>query len=272
MQKTILHFSDIHFGGAHAPDRADELLAEIERLRPNVVAVSGDLTQRARSEQFKRARAFLDHIRAPLIVVPGNHDVPLWSVADRFFRPLKKYRSLITPDLNPIYVDEGLAVMGLNTARSFTIKGGEIGGRALDAVKKQMGRLPAHVCKVIVAHHPLASPPGQEREKGVGGGANALRIFEECGIEIVLTGHTHQSHTESSRDIYPDRERHILLVQAGTVASLRGRGHERLKNSFNWIDVSDLQIRVTPYTYSDHAGRFVPSAIHVASRQQAQPQ
>lgn len=266
MRKTILHFSDIHFGGAHAPDRAEELLAEIDRLRPDVVAVSGDLTQRARTVQFREARNFLDRIGAPLVVVPGNHDVPLWSVVDRFFRPLKKYRSLITPDLNPIYIDDGLAVMGLNTARSFTIKGGEIGGRNLDAVRTQMGRLPTGLCKVLVAHHPLASPPGQEREKGVGGGAGALKIFEECGIEIVLTGHTHQSHTESSKDIYPDRERHILLVQAGTVASLRGRGHERLKNSFNRIDISDLQIRVTPYLYSDQESRFIPSSVHVSHR------
>ncbi|HYP25236.1 MAG TPA: metallophosphoesterase family protein [Blastocatellia bacterium] len=269
MHKTILHFSDIHFGGGHAPDRAGELLAEIERLRPNVVAVSGDLTQRAKSRQFRKAREFLDLIRAPLIVVPGNHDVPLWNVADRFLRPFDKYRYWITPDLNPIYVDEGLAVMGLNTARSFTIKGGEIDGKDLDLVRRQMGQLPSDLCKVLVAHHPLASPPGQEREKGVSGGRNALKIFEECGIEVVLTGHTHQSHAESSRDIYPDRDRHILLVQAGTVASLRGRGHERLKNSFNWIDVSARQIRVTHYVYSDQAGRFRPSAAHVAHRHHA---
>ena len=269
MHKTILHFSDIHFGGEHAPDRAEDLLDGIERMRPDVVAVSGDLTQRARTGQFRQARAFLDRIRAPLIVVPGNHDVPLWHVFHRFIKPFKKYRRWITPDLNPIYVDDGLAVMGLNTARSFTIKGGEIDREDLDIVRKQMGRLPPDLCKVLVAHHPIASPPGQEREKGVSGGAGALKIFEEYGIEIVLTGHTHQSHAESSKDIYPDSKRHIMLVQAGTVASLRGRGHERLKNSFNWIDISARQIRVTHYIYSDHARRFLPSAAHVAHRHHA---
>src|SRR5688500_1967621 len=126
MHKTILHFSDIHFGGEHAPDRADELLARIESRRPDVVAGAGDLTQRARTEQFRQARAFLQRIESPLIVVPGNHGVPLWHVFHRFIKPLKKYRRWITPDLNPIYMDDGLAVMGLNTARSFTIKGGEI--------------------------------------------------------------------------------------------------------------------------------------------------
>src|ERR1051325_9213684 len=118
--KKIFHFSDIHFGGAQAPNVAEAILAEIATIRPDVVVVSGDLTQRARTAQFREARAFLDRIEAPKVVVPGNHDVPLWNVVDRFFSPLEKYRRWITDDLNPIYKDDDLVVMGIDTTRSFT--------------------------------------------------------------------------------------------------------------------------------------------------------
>src|SRR5215216_6107299 len=124
--KTILHFSDIHFGGGQAPNWAEAILAEVDAIKPTLVVVSGDLTQRARTAQFREARAFLDRINAPLIVVPGNHDVPLWNVFNRFMAPLEKYRRWITDKLNPVYEDDALFVMGIDTTRSFTIKGGRI--------------------------------------------------------------------------------------------------------------------------------------------------
>src|SRR5215210_6582583 len=114
--RKVVHLSDLHFG------RVDEsvlkpLIQTVEELKPDVVAVSGDLTQRARSHQFKEARAFLDALPGHQIVVPGNHDVPLWNVFARFLQPLTKYRRYITQELRPFYSDEELAIMGINTAR-----------------------------------------------------------------------------------------------------------------------------------------------------------
>ena len=134
---SILHFSDIHFGGPQSPNWAGAILSDIERLKPTVVAVSGDLTQRARSSQFRAARAFLDQISAPLVVVPGNHDVPLWNVFDRFFSPREKYRRLITDDLNPIFESDDLFVLGIDTTRSFTIKGGRVSSREIDVMRNR---------------------------------------------------------------------------------------------------------------------------------------
>jgi 3',5'-cyclic AMP phosphodiesterase CpdA len=257
--KTIFHFSDIHFGARHAPDRAEAILAEIEQLDPTVVAISGDLTQRARTDQFRQAHEFLNRIRQPLVVVPGNHDVPLWNLFNRFVSPLGKYRRWIGADLNPIYADDRLAVMGLDTTRSFTIKGGEINRHLLREVQARLCQFADSSCKVIVAHHPLAPPPGFEHEAAVGGSRRALRLFEECGVEIVLTGHLHQTHIASSKDHYPEATRPILLVQAGTAATLRGRGSERMKNSFNLIKVRQRDIDVSSYIYSDIEQRFVAS-------------
>jgi predicted phosphodiesterase len=250
--KIIFHFSDIHFGGPQAPDVAEAILKEIKRIAPTVVAVSGDLTQRARTAQFREARAFLDRISAPVIVVPGNHDVPLWNVFDRFLSPLEKYRRWVTDDLNPVYKDDELMVMGIDTTRSFTIKGGSIDSDDLKMVSERMCGLPSPYLKVLVGHHPLVQPPGSEKEDTVQGVERALKLFAQCGVDIVLTGHLHESYAT----LHPQAERGILIVQAGTAASLRGRGSERLKNSFNLIQVTDQEIRVTSYVYSDEHANF----------------
>src|SRR5882672_7941733 len=129
--RSIVHLSDIHFGRVDAAV-VGPLIETINQIAPDVVAVSGDLTQRARSRQFIEARAFLDELPKPQIVVPGNHDVPLHNVFTRFARPLAKYRRYINEDLRPFYHDEELAVLGVNTARSLTIKGGRINEEQID--------------------------------------------------------------------------------------------------------------------------------------------
>jgi 3',5'-cyclic AMP phosphodiesterase CpdA len=260
--KTILHFSDIHFGGPQAPNWAEAILAQIDAIKPTVVAVSGDLTQRARQSQFRQARAFLDRINAPLIVVPGNHDVPLWNVFDRFVSPLEKYRRWITSDLNPAYEDDEIAVMGIDSTRSFTIKGGVISRDDLRAVKMRFCEMPTDKFKSLVVHHPFVQTPGAEREDTVGEARRALKLFAECQVDIVLTGHLHESRVTP----YEQAGRRILLAQAGTAASLRGRGNERLKNSFNLVEVSQSEIKVTSYVYSDGASSFLPSNAQAWAR------
>ena len=114
--KSLVHMSDVHFG------RVDEAVVQaivplIHSLEPSLVVVSGDLTQRAKPHQFRAARSFLDSLPQPQVVVPGNHDVPLYNVFQRFFQPLRKYRRFISQDLEPFYADDEIAVAGINTAR-----------------------------------------------------------------------------------------------------------------------------------------------------------
>ena len=123
--RTIIHLSDLHFG------RVDQTLLGplrdlIHSIAPNVVVISGDLTQRAKSEQFEEARAFLDTLPGPQIVVPGNHDISLYNVFRRFVKPLARYKRYITDELEPVFIDDEIAVVGVNTARSLTIKDGRI--------------------------------------------------------------------------------------------------------------------------------------------------
>src|SRR5256885_8738664 len=123
--RRIVHLSDLHFGRVN-PILIDPLIRAVVKVEPDLVAVSGDLTQRARSYQFQEARAFLDALPKPQIIVPGNHDIPLHNLFARFVEPLTKYKRYITDNLQPVYQDEQLVVVGVNTARSLTFKGGRI--------------------------------------------------------------------------------------------------------------------------------------------------
>src|SRR6187401_1402656 len=129
--RRVVHISDLHFGRTDRQVVA-ALIRQTRELMADVFVVSGDLTQRARARQFHEARHFLDALDRPTIVVPGNHDVPLENLFDRFFRPFAKYRKYITEDLSPTFHDEELAVVGINTARSFTRASGSIDDRQIE--------------------------------------------------------------------------------------------------------------------------------------------
>src|SRR4051794_13402333 len=130
--RTLLHISDLHFGRVDSR-LVEALRASVEELRPDVIAVSGDLTQRAKRREFAAASAFLGSLRPPKIIVPGNHDIPLYNVFTRFGRPLDRYRRYIGSQIEPSFMDDEIAVVGVNTARSLTFKGGRINA---DQVKR----------------------------------------------------------------------------------------------------------------------------------------
>jgi len=155
--RTLVHLSDLHFG------RVNHVVAEALRhtvsdLRPDVLVVSGDFTQRARSWQFRAARAFLDSLPQPQLIVPGNHDVPLHNVFARFLTPLRNYRRHITDDVRPSYLDEEIALIGTDTTRSFTIGGGGIRKRELHRIRNLLKEIAPSVVRVLVAHHPFDEP------------------------------------------------------------------------------------------------------------------
>ena len=243
--RTIVHLSDIHFGRVNV-HVISPLIEAIIRINPDLIAVSGDLTQRARSRQFVAARAFLDELPNPQIVVPGNHDVPLHNVFARFAQPLSKYRHYITSDLRPFYHDEEIAVLGVNTARSLTIKRGRINKGQVAWMRERLSDLDPEIVRIVVTHHPFDLPEGHNKRHLVGRARMAMEQLASCGADLFLAGHLHVSHTTHSATRYKIKGHSALVVQAGTAASARGRGEE---NSFNVVRIDRPHIAVERFEW-----------------------
>jgi 3',5'-cyclic AMP phosphodiesterase CpdA len=254
--RTLVHLSDLHFGRV---DYAiiEPLVSTIKEIKPDVVVVSGDLTQRARSHQFKEAREFLDRLPSPQIIVPGNHDVPLHNVLARFLQPLDKYRRYITDDLQPFYSDEEIAILGINTARSLTIKDGRINSEQVAGVRERLCALPDEVIKIIVTHHPFDLPEGHDEAELVNRAEMAMEALASCGADVLLAGHLHVSHTGHSSARYKIAGHSALVISAGTATSTRGRGEA---NSFNVIRAQHPHIKVERLAWSPERAAFAPSS------------
>lgn len=259
--RLVAHLSDIHFGAVDER-LIKPLIHYLCALRPNVIAISGDLTQRARSHQFKAARAFLDALPKPQIVVPGNHDISAHNLFDRFLRPLHKYRQHVTADLQPFYADEELAITGVNTARSLVIKGGRINEEQIAMIRQRMEPLSDEVTKIVVTHHPFDLPEGYRDSDLVGRGRLAMSRLANSGIDLFLAGHMHISYTGHTTKRYHLSGHAALIVQAGTATSNRGRGEA---NSFNLLRIAHPQIGVERHVWSAERERFETSSIELFS-------
>lgn len=245
---TIAHLSDVHFGH-HDPVVVTAVEAFLFERRPDLVVISGDFTQRARVSQYREAAAFLDRLETgglQTLAVPGNHDVPLYDVVRRFARPLHRYKRFIDDDLCPYWENEELAVLGINTARSLTIKDGSVSYEQMHRIREAFHQVPDSKTRILVTHHPLfAMPLGDEGElsKVANRSVDALTAAADAGVDILLAGHFHRSYSASAREMV-ETAGPALVVQAGTATSTRLRGGEQ--QSFNWIDVAkdalDLQV------------------------------
>ena len=239
--RTLVHLSDTHFGRV---DYAivERLKEKIEEINPHLIIVSGDLTQRARSHQFIEARKFLKSLPQPQLVVPGNHDVPLYNVFARFFTPLEKYKKYISKNLLPFYKDEKIAVIGVNTARSLTIKDGSINQKQVANIRRKMCDLDDKMLKIVVTHHPFDLPAGFDEGDIARNAARAMPQIADCGADVFLSGHLHVSHITHTAERYKlDSGRSALVIQAGTATSTRGRGEA---NSFNVIEFEHPRLTV----------------------------
>ena len=254
--RRIVHLSDIHFGRT---DRAvvKSLEDAIVNLEPHLVVVSGDLTQRARKKQFAEARDFLERLHFPKIVVPGNHDVPLFNVFKRFIQPLNNYKEFISADLCPFFADDEIAVIGINTARSLAFKGGRVNEEQVDEIRERLDPLNENLLKIVVTHHPFDLPGGFDENEIVGRADEMMPKIAACGADIFLSGHLHISSITSSAHRYRlESGRTALVIQAGTAASTRGRGEA---NSFNLIEAERPFLTVKRYECSTPPNGFLLS-------------
>ena len=250
----IVHLSDLHFG-AHD----ERLVAAVERsvneLKPDLVVVSGDFTQRAKTEEFEEACRFLERLRDgghEVLGVPGNHDVPLYDVLRRFMSPLTRYKRYIDDVLCPVHELRGATVLGINTARSLTFKDGRINAEQVEFIRDTFARSDSESVRVLVTHHPLfALTVGEDVQSAIGRQDMALDAVEEAGVDVLLAGHNHHASVNSARDLVT-RAGGALVVQAGTATSTRVRDQDQ---SFNLVDITEEQVVLTVYSWGGEGYR-----------------
>jgi 3',5'-cyclic AMP phosphodiesterase CpdA len=224
--RRLAHLSDLHFGRV-APAVVDGLLRSLEAARPDLVVVSGDFTQAARTEEFVAARAFLDRLSAPVFAVPGNHDLPPWNLIERLFRPYARYRRYIGVALEPLWTDGEIGVVGMKSPRrlprSLNRAAGQVSERQLERVLARLDALPAGLVRIVVVHHPLLLPatpgrplPGHAFTRGAG---RALAAFARHQVRLVLSGHLHLSYAR----------RHEPLGEGPPTVALPGWGEAEIK-------------------------------------------
>jgi 3',5'-cyclic AMP phosphodiesterase CpdA len=254
----LLHLSDLHFG-AHDERLVDAVEQRADELKPDLIVISGDFTQRARTEQFRKACAFLGRLRDrghEVLGVPGNHDVPLYDVLRRFMSPLARYRRYIDETLCPFVELPGVAVLGINTARSLTFKDGRINSQQVEFIRETFSRTPAKSLRVLVTHHPLfALKVGNDAGRAIGRQELALDAIEDAGVDMLLAGHNHHASSHEASDLVT-RAGGALVVQAGTATSIRVREQEQ---SFNVIDIAEAVVAITVEAWK--RGEFVASDV-----------
>lgn len=272
---TLLHCSDLHFGPAYEPRVGEALLAAAWEHRPDAIVASGDFTMRAKREQYQAARAFLDRMPpVPCVVTPGNHDVPLYRVAERIFRPYALYREYIANELDALLVLPGAVIVSLNsTAPRRAITNGRIARWQLDFAGRAFAQAEPGAARIVVAHHHFAPAPDFEGGEVMPRARRAMDRFTRMRVDLVLGGHLHRAYIGNSLDVYPgaDREHGVIIVQCGTSTSRRGRAREREKNSFNLIRVGDEVIRITHHMFFEEtpasgAAGFQPVSRHIFPR------
>jgi 3',5'-cyclic AMP phosphodiesterase CpdA len=248
----IAHLSDMHFG-SHDEKVVAGTHAWLQERQPDLVILSGDFTQRARREQFQLASAYINKLRAAgyrVLAVPGNHDVPLYDLARRFAAPLRRYKRWIDNDLCPWFENDEVAVLGINTARSLTIKSGRINRDQMAIIRDSFARVAASKTRILVTHHPLYAMPigeGGELNETVGRHRDAVKAVCEAGVHIALAGHFHRTYAEAARKMVA-KAGGALVIQAGTATSTRLRNNEL--QSFNWIHAhrnNDVELQVVAW-------------------------
>ena len=265
----LIHLSDLHFG-AHDPRLVEAVENRIDDAKPDLVVVSGDFTQRARTEQFKEACAFLERLKSAgheVLGVPGNHDVPLYDVLRRFLSPLTRYRRYIDATLCPFHEVSGATVLGINTARSLTFKDGRINEGQIAFIHDTFARTRPDTARILVTHHPLFALPvgdGPKLGKAIGRQELALEAVADAGVDLLLAGHNHRASTHHAKDMVTDAGA-ALVIQAGTATSTRLRDEEQ---SFNLLEVGNAEVTVAVQAWDGSgyanrdAQRFVRRGEH----------
>ena len=262
----LLHISDTHFGTEDPP-----VVAALQRLaatlRPDVLVLSGDITQRARRHQFAAARAFCDSLGiARILALPGNHDIPLFNLPARVLDPYGGYRAAFGADLEPELDGEDLLLLGVNTTRPARHKHGEVSKAQVARVARRLESARREQLRVVVTHQPACVTRPEDEPNRLHGGEQAVQSWSRAGADLVLGGHIHLPFVSDLCAHAVNTPRQLYCVQAGTALSRRVRhGSPNSVNIIRWRAPAPAEqrfCRVERWDYDLAEGRFEQTHCH----------
>lgn len=254
----IAHLSDPHFGTIR-PGVQEGLLATLQELKPDLILLTGDITQRARRKQFRDAKYFTRLIKpTPLIAVPGNHDIPLFNIFARLFNPYRGYRKLFKDQLEKDYEQGDIVVTGLNsTSRWRHIQGDFNFPRIERRLKEKKSKAKVHI---VTFHHPMDCRKPSDEKNLLIGRDQAIDIFDRHNVDLIIGGHIHDPYVTLSKVRYPNTKRTMVLGVAGTCLSWRTR--PGAPNSFNFIEVDTHGVPLISIARYDQTQNLKFSVVH----------
>ena len=219
----LLQISDTHFGTERAPV-VEALVQFAAGQRPDVVVLSGDITQRARRTEFAAAKRLVERLApSAVLALPGNHDVPLFNVVARALHPYQRYAEAFGAELEPEHEAADLLVLCVNTTRPYRHKHGEVSAQQIERVARRLQRCAPHKLRLVVTHHPMHVPSGADEANLVRRHGDAARAWAAAGADLVMGGHIHLPFVRPLSERMPDLARPLWVVQAGTAVSRRVR-------------------------------------------------
>ncbi len=237
--KPLIHISDPHFG-TEQPPVVEALVRLVHEETPELVVLSGDITQRARRSQFRAAKTFTDRLNVPtMLVIPGNHDIPLYNFAARLFNPYGNYCREFGDDLEPMFESDQLLVIALNTTRRYRHTDGEVSKAQIERVARRLEIAAATQLRIVVTHQPVCVIQTKDEDNLLHGRACAVRRWAAAGADLILGGHIHLPFVCALHERYDVLARPVWAVQAGTAVSWRVRHGG--SNSINLIRYGALQ-------------------------------
>ncbi|MBA2653147.1 MAG: metallophosphoesterase [Tatlockia sp.] len=223
----IIQISDLHFG-MHNPTIIDAFLKDIEVLKPELVLISGDLTQRAKEQQYKLLLDFLKKLSIPFLAVPGNHDIPLFNPISRLFQPFKHYKKYISSELESHFRNEEVNILGVNSVDQYKIKDGKLSENTLNRIKSHFSATSEQI-NILFFHHNLNYFSGMHHP--LNNAEEFIDYLKDSPIHIVCTGHLHYANVKI---IKKNNAQQLALLHAGSLCCLRSKDG---MNSFYMIDI-----------------------------------
>lgn len=260
---TVLHTSDFQCGKPYLPQATEALIRLAAELDPDVVIASGDLTQRAKQHEFEQARRILDRFgEVPIVVTPGNHDVPLYRFWERLVDPFGKWRRFAgEASLDSVTRVDGATIVALNSAAPRrAIVNGRIDDGQVEFARRAFAETDPEALRLLVIHHHFVPVAEGNAGRPLPKAARLAQAFGEMGVDVLLGGHVHQIHMHAASEIpgCARREPPLPVLACGTSTSRRGRGVEAGWNSLSVLRFSEADVEVTPYRRAPDADAFTP--------------